>query len=91
MKGLVEGQVLLTQEEYDLARTAVSKAGTRNQTINTKIIYALWQKFFGIRKAPNGCGACMKTDLTNFASAWRIKEEQGLIEIAKNKENTKDV
>jgi hypothetical protein len=88
MKGLVEGPVFLTQEEYDSAKVTVSKAGTRNQMINSKIIYVLWQKFFGIRKAPNGCGACMRTDLTNFASAWRIKEEQGLIEIEKNKENT---
>jgi len=88
MKGLVEGQVFLTQAEYDEARIAVSKAGTRNQMINSRIIYVLWQKFFGIRKAPNGCPSCMRTDLTNFASAWRIKEEMGLIEIEKNKDNT---
>jgi len=88
MKGLVEGQVFLTQAEYDEARITVSKAGTRNQMINSRIIYVLWQKFFGIRKAPNGCPSCMRTDLTNFASAWRIKEEMGLIEIEKNKDNT---
>ena len=91
MKDLIQGPVFLTQEEYDSARVTVSKAGTRNQMINSKVIYVLWQKFFGMRKAPNGCPSCMRTDLTNFASAWRIKEEMGLIEIVNNKENTNDV
>jgi hypothetical protein len=88
MKGIIEGPVVLTQQEYDLAKVAVGKAGTRNQMINTKIIYGIWQKFFGVRKAPNGCPSCMRTDLTNFASAWKLKEEQGLIEIAENNKST---
>lgn len=91
MKGLIQGPVSLTQEQYDSARLTVSKAGTRNQMINSKIIYVLWQNFFGIRKAPNGCPSCMRTDLTNFASAWRIKEEMGLLQIVNNKKNTNDV
>lgn len=52
-----------------------------NMKLNTKIVYQLWYSFFGVRKAPNGCGSCMRTDLYNFITQYNELNNVGLIKV----------
>jgi len=52
-----------------------------NMKLNTRVVYQLWLPFFGVRKAPNGCGACMRTDLLNFITKYNELNNIGLIKV----------
>ena len=63
--------IKVTQEEFDKVENLVKHFGTKGRTLHTKIIYQLWPQLFGVKKRPNGCGACLRTDARTFIEAWK--------------------
>jgi hypothetical protein len=70
MNYLPENQIELTKEQADAIEYLVAHHNIGGLKLNTRVIYQLWQQFFGVRKVPNGCGACHRTDLLNFVNQY---------------------
>ncbi len=72
--------MIITKQEHEQVIALLDGHKLKGRTVQTKIIYDLWQRMFGIRKRPNGCGACMKTDLNNFVTKWNEIQNDLVIE-----------
>jgi hypothetical protein len=81
--------IQITQAQFDMATTVVALANMRGKRINTKIVYELWPKLFGLRKVSNGCNACSLADLGNFAMAWKALVDADAIQIEEPQDNLK--
>ena len=56
-----------------------------NIKLNTRIVYELWQPFFGVRKRPNGCNACLRADMNQFMTKYDQLSNEGQIEVIDSK------
>lgn len=73
--------IIVTKPEFDKVQDLRKVANIRGKHINTRIVYELWHKLFGVKKVPNGCSNCLKTDLRTFLTKWIQLEEAGEIQL----------
>jgi len=84
MTYLPETQIELTQEQINQIEHLVANHNKGGLKLNTRVIYQLWPQFFGVKKVPNGCGACHRTDLLNFVNQYKELNNIGKIVIKNN-------
>ena len=74
----------VTSIEIQKVYTLESEQRIRGRRINTRIVYELWPRMFGVRKVPNGCGACQKSDMNVFLTHCKKLKENDLITVKTN-------
>ena len=84
MNYLPQDPIELTTEENSKIEYLVANHNKGNMKLNTRVIYQLWPQFFGIKKVPNGCGACHRNDLLNFVNQYKELNNIGKIIIKNN-------
>ena len=71
----------VTSRQLQMVRDLELMQNIRGRTINTRIIYELWPQLYGVKKRPNGCNACLRSDMGKFLTYFKKLEEAGDIEV----------
>ena len=78
--------IQITSRQQEMVQELKERHNIRGIKLNTRIVYELWPKLFGVRKKPNGCNACLRADMNNFLQKFDQLQQAGQIEL---REDTK--
>ncbi len=73
--------IQITERQSKLLEELRSRRLIRGIKMNTRIVYELWPALFGVAKKPNGCNACLRSDMNQFFTKIEQLEAQGEIHV----------
>ena len=71
----------ITQRQQQMVEELREKQNLRGIKINTRIVYELWPLFFGVKRRPNGCNACLRADMNQLLTKYDHFANEGDIRV----------